>query len=111
MSQYNRGGQRRTCISLCGFTCKGSIREVNYKHKLHKKVCDICKDLKVEDVPYSRTAGEANGWGGIDAKGNKVKTNLSHLSVNGEYKGVYTGESFEDILTKFAEEETELEEK
>jgi hypothetical protein len=77
--QYNKGGQRRTSAVGCGWSCRGSPREVAGKLRIHHRVCAICKEIDNDknDIPeFNKMVGEANGWGGINAKGKNITKGL-----------------------------------
>jgi hypothetical protein len=69
--QYNLGGQRRTTDFPCGFRIQGHPNELGLKTRLHKKTCDRCKDVNIEQVPFNKAVGTTNGWSGV-TKENKV---------------------------------------
>lgn len=73
------GGQRRTIVAPCGWTAKGSIREANFKMKLHVKNCKTC-DVKNITIPDFDT--KANGLDGITTskRGNAIKQ-ISHKDM------------------------------
>jgi hypothetical protein len=92
--QYNKGGQRRTSTVGCGWSCKGSPREVAGKLKIHRRVCAICKenDKKANDIPeFNRMVGEANGWGGINAKGKNITKSLTTVIDGSNGASVVSG--------------------
>ena len=66
---FIKGGQRRTIEGCCGFSCKGSLREVEYKTKLHIKNCKICIENKTTYAgsAFNSSIANHNGWGGIRA--------------------------------------------
>ncbi len=63
----NFGGQRRTIEIKCGFITSGSLRESTYKWKLHKRECDICKDITVNpgNIEFDNARAIKNGWNGV----------------------------------------------
>ena len=46
LSTYNKGGEYVCYELICGQVMRGSSREVNNKVKMHKRLCDICRDAK-----------------------------------------------------------------
>ena len=84
----SQGGQRRTASVLCGFSTRGSVREVEYKLKLHLRICEWCKEnnkeikKQIEETPFNNTAGTFNGWDGIKRNG-ITKNKISNVVVNG----------------------------
>lgn len=77
----NFGGQRRTIQSGCGYTATGSVRDCNFKIKLHQKKCDICKG-GIVPTEFDRLGAEFNGWNGLRGS-NKVEGRLSMVSRRG----------------------------
>jgi len=65
----SRGAQRRTTCLPCGFSTKGSVKEVSYKIKLHAKICELCKKdkdiVKHTNTPFDMTSAISNGYDGI----------------------------------------------
>jgi hypothetical protein len=59
-STFNSGGQRRTLTAGCGWTCVGALREVDNKHKIHKKYCEKCKNKILPE--FNKKMGLNNGW-------------------------------------------------
>lgn len=47
------GGQRRTIVSQCGFSCRGSLREADYKLRLHMRLCPQCNDKEYESPAFN----------------------------------------------------------
>lgn len=39
------GGTTRTLITPCGKVFRGEIREANGKYRLHKRICELCKQV------------------------------------------------------------------
>lgn len=64
-STYNMGGQRRTINAPCGWMCKGSIREVNGRLRIHQRSCGACADVDTNLPAFNSTIGANNGWGGV----------------------------------------------
>ena len=66
----------RTLTTGCGWSTNGSVREVNGKLKLHRRVCEYCKqiDLGKYEKP-NKKQGDKNGINAvrINAKGYPVK--------------------------------------
>jgi hypothetical protein len=80
-----RGGQRRTIIVSCGFSCKGSLREVEYKTKLHTRICKVCKENEVNiagitESPLNSSLANHNGWDGF--RGSKKITSKHTLVMS-----------------------------
>jgi hypothetical protein len=65
MPKGTDGGQRRTMETPCGWRRVGSVREVNKLFMLHKRHCDICKQLEYKETGFCNEAGINNGWNGI----------------------------------------------
>jgi len=84
----SKGGQRRTASVMCGFSTRGSVREVEYKLKLHLRICEWCKEnnkeikKQIEETPFNATAGTYNGWDGIKTNG-ITKNKVCNVVVNG----------------------------
>ena len=67
MSNNANGGQRRTIMSGCGWSCKKTPRECDYLFKLHRKRCDECRGQG--DLPaFDKINANANGWNGVNGK-------------------------------------------
>ena len=92
-NQFNHGGQRRTATIGCGYTCRGHPVEVEKKIKMHFRHCATCKELGIDknEIPkFNKTAGNVNGWGGMDAKGNMIDRGLSTIISDGNAAVVKT---------------------
>ncbi len=78
---HTTGGQRRTIVTNCGWTSKGSVREANGKMRLHLKVCKICKsfDNSGDIAEYNKDNAMKNGWNGITEKGAVKNTIVTTL--------------------------------
>jgi hypothetical protein len=82
---YNRGGQRRTIQSSCGWCRTGHPTEVNRLYLLHKKFCkEGCGSTEYEAPEFNKTAGNMNGWKGATIKGHKPQQVQSTCLVNGK---------------------------
>ena len=81
---YNKGGQRRTMMSGCGWSARGALREVDAKFRLHKRVCETCRNRNVEIPEYDKVAATANGWNGLDAKARPTDLGSANVFINGE---------------------------
>jgi hypothetical protein len=95
-----KGGQRRTAVIQCGYSVKGSLRDVEYKLKLHTRVCEWCKENNKElgktiaETPFNVNAAKINGWNGIQQ--NKVtKDKISNLIIDRSHNLVIT----RDVIT------------
>lgn len=85
MSMYNRGGQRRTIQSGCGWCRTGHPTEVNRLYILHKKFCkDGCGSSGYEAPEFNKEAGNINGWKGSTIKGYKPRQVQSTCLVDGK---------------------------
>lgn len=83
---YNSGGQNRSIQCPCGWGCSGSIRDANFKHKLHAKVCDTAKQMDFSSKGFD--AGVIQKMAGVSGKS----------YFNGEYSGKQvSGNSFSDM--------------
>lgn len=73
MSSHNRGGQKRTIATVCGWTASGSPREANGKLKLHMRVCETCKGIDLSGIEKPTKNG--NGYNGLSVSknGNLIK--------------------------------------
>lgn len=108
--QFNYGGQRRTSQTTCGFTCKGSVREVNFKIKLHQRICLICEPCPNDSLDeFNKVAGMTNGWNNFKGD-SKVTKRAVEVSINGgEIKGLFSqeGHTFEDAFESIQKETKE----
>lgn len=77
----NFGGQRRTIQTGCGYTATGSVRDCNFKIKLHQKRCAICGGATLP-TEFDRQGGAYNGWDGLRGS-NRVEGRLTTVSRNG----------------------------
>ncbi len=104
---FNKGGQRRTLETPCGWRCVGHPQEVNGKYRIHKKFCDTCKD--VNNVPeFSRTNGDVNGWKGISNKNcnQRVRNIVTTCVVDGErFDVIQEAKTIDDATKKIRENE------
>lgn len=83
-NQYQKGGQRRTIETGCGWRCVGHPTEVNKKYILHKKYCKDCGDNNTDKLPeWNKEAGLMNGWKGLTNKGQQPKQMLTTAFVEG----------------------------
>lgn len=89
MPKGTDGGQRRTTQAPCGWVRRGSVREVNNLFKIHKRHCDICKNIEGEDTPFSQEAGIMNGWNNVRS-GNVKETTYSICVKDGERFDIIT---------------------
>ena len=70
---FQKGGQRRTIETGCGWRCVGHPTEVNKKFLIHKRYCKDCNN-NISVLPeYNKEAGLINGWSGLN--GNLEQTN------------------------------------
>jgi|688.fasta_scaffold68860_2 hypothetical protein len=73
---FQKGGQRRTIETGCGWTCRKSPREADALFRMHRRHCELCKGSG--DLPeFNRVNGKANGWGGV---GNNFKVQQGYTS-------------------------------
>ena len=86
---YQKGGQRRTIETGCGWRCVGHPNEVNGKYKIHKKFCDTCKDSITELPSFNKDAGKINGWKGIKNKHQQPNQMLTTAFVDGERNDIF----------------------
>ena len=88
---FQRGGQRRTIEAGCGWRCVGHPQEVNGKFKIHKKICNICKDNYTEGLPeFNKEGGKMNGWKGITNRGQQPNQMLTTALIEGEEYNIYS---------------------
>jgi hypothetical protein len=81
---FNKGGQRRTMETPCGWRCVGHPNEVKGKYNIHKKFCETCKENENTEIPkFSRENGDINGWNGINVKNNHITKVVSTCLTNG----------------------------
>jgi hypothetical protein len=82
----NFGGQRRTIETGCGWRCAGHPREVNGKFKIHKRLCDVCRESHTKELPkFSNEAANINGsWKGNKCINNQPNQILTTALVDGE---------------------------
>ena len=50
---YSSGGQRRTVETPCGWICQGHPTEVNKKFERHKRYCNKCQCLNMNEEPHT----------------------------------------------------------
>ena len=81
-STFNSGGQRRTLTAGCGWTCVGSLREVDNKHKIHKKYCEKCKNTILPE--FNKEIGINNGWKSLCGNTVNNKTIITSVTDNNE---------------------------
>jgi len=106
---YNYGGQRRTSQTTCGFTCKGSVREVNFKIRLHQRVCPICEPTTDGLEEFNKVAAGVNGWNNLKGD-SKVTKKAVEVSIDGgKIKGLFSqeGHTFEDVFESIQKETKE----
>jgi len=85
---FQKGGQRRTIQTNCGWICVGHPTEVNKKFLIHKRYCKDCSN-NISVLPeYNREEGLINGWKGLN--GNLEQTNkiMTTVFVNGVRKDI-----------------------
>jgi len=77
----NFGGQRRTITCACGWEKQGSIRDANFAMKIHRKVCDTMKGIKIEEVAFDTNT--LNSIGGVKGSkyGNTIKNTEKVLNI------------------------------
>ena len=71
--------------SVCGYSAKGTPRDVEFRYKLHKKHCTECRDKKIEIPQFNRENALLNGFNGIriSKHGNPIKTPfITHTVVD-----------------------------
>ena len=83
---FNFGGQRRILETGCGWRCVGHPREVNGKFKIHKRLCDFCRESNTKELPkFSNEAANINGsWKGIKSINNQPTKEVTTALVDGE---------------------------
>ena len=87
---FQRGGQRRTIETGCGWRCVGHPQEVNGKFKLHKKYCNTCNETFTEELPsFNKKASKINGWKGLTDRGQKPNQMLTTAFVDGVRQDIY----------------------
>ena len=101
---FNKGGQRRTIETGCGWRCVGHPNEVNKKFIIHKRYCKICEDVTM-DTQFNRTAGDINGWKGQKHLSNHKNQSIINVSINGNNANVVMDnvkptEAFEKVADK-----------
>lgn len=108
---FNKGGQRRTLEAPCGWRCVGHPQEVNGKYRIHKRLCETCKDCKSEVPDFDKANGNANGWKGIANRnhrgtGDIAKNFITTCVIDGKRVDIrQDGNSMEDATTKIRENE------
>jgi hypothetical protein len=83
---FNFGGQIRILETGCGWRCVGHPREVNGKFKIHKRLCEICRESHTKELPkFSNEAANINGsWKGIKSRNNQPTKVVTSAMVDGE---------------------------
>lgn len=84
---FQKGGQKRTIETGCGWRCVGHPTEVNKKFLIHKRYCKDCIN-NISVLPkYNRKAGLINGWNGLvgNEQTNKM---ITTVFVNGVRKDI-----------------------
>lgn len=74
-------GNYRDIKTECGFTTSGSLIHVNARFRLHKKVCDKCKVLKLPE--YNVDNAVYNGY-------NELIGNKNRIAVKNDLNGTDT---------------------
>jgi hypothetical protein len=76
------GGQTRNVICPCGYSVKGSLREVEKRIDMHTKTCPVCKCHIPELPEFNKDLAVDNGR--ITCVGNSYKNgNKTALVVSG----------------------------
>ena len=86
---FNRGGQKRTIELACGFRIVGHPREVDGKHKIHKKRCSTCSEVDIKIPKFNQESGEINGSNGFRDEKKLTKMRASTI-VNGVQTDIMT---------------------
>ena len=86
---FNRGGQKRTIELACGFRIVGHPREVDGKHKIHKKRCSTCSEEDIKIPKFNQESGELNGSNGFRGEKKLTKMRASTI-VNGVQTDIMT---------------------
>jgi len=86
---FNKGGQRRTMESSCGWRCVGHPTEVNKKYELHKKYCKECGGVNYTPEKFNHNGALMNGWKGQFHHTNTKKETLSTVIVNGTATSIH----------------------
>ena len=88
---FNRGGQRRTIETGCGWKCVGHPTEVNKKYLRHRRYCKDCIDNnKVDELPeFNKEGGKINGWKGITIRSQKPNQMLTTAFVEGVRRDIF----------------------
>ena len=84
---FNKGGQRRTLESSCGWRCVGHPSEVSKKYDRHKRHCKECGSVNLKLPTFDREAGDMNGWKGQFH--NETKESISTVAVNGNISSIH----------------------
>jgi hypothetical protein len=80
---FNRGGQRRTIETSCGYRCVGHPTEVNKKFLIHKRYCKDCGETEYAAPEFNKEGANMNGWKGVNIKQNVPNQMLTTAFVNG----------------------------
>jgi hypothetical protein len=64
----NAGGDKREIECPCGFSTKGSVREANFKMKLHVKICNGVNIESNKFPNFDKIISSKNGLVEFDAK-------------------------------------------
>lgn len=92
--QFQRGGQRRTIEAGCGWRCVGHPQEVNGKYRIHKKICNTCKESNTSELPeFNKAAGLMNGWKGLTNRNQLPNQMLTTALIDGEQYDIFSGAS------------------
>ena len=76
-----QGGQRRTIQLGCGFMFSGSVRECEFKVKLHRKKCSMCGIDNAMPCEFNKSVAKHNGWNGL--RGTNKVSNIISTDING----------------------------
>ena len=79
----NQGGQRRTIQLGCGYTTKGSVKECEFKMKLHSKRCSLCVGNH-KSKEFDNSMALHNGWNGLKGS-NRVTSVVTYTNSKDSY--------------------------
>jgi len=85
---FQKGGQKRTIETGCGWRCVGHPTEVNKKYSIHKRYCKDCNN-NVSVLPeWNREAGLINGWNGLNGRLEQTNKIMTTAFVDGVRKDI-----------------------
>jgi hypothetical protein len=98
---YQKGGQRRTIETGCGWKCVGHPTEVNKKYLRHRRYCNTCNENNTTELPeFNKEGGKINGWKGLTNRHQQPNQMLTTAFVEGVRKDIFLDgvKSMEDAL-------------